>query len=139
MKKKELAEFKQMLVMERQAVHANLRNLSSTSASNCETGPGDEADLAAQIIAQTQVTNLGAREKRQLAEIEKALERIESGEFGICETCGEDIAPGRLRARPFSVECVECKSQEESRASRYANPCFTDEDDVDWKNELGDQ
>ena len=139
MKKKDLAEFKNILVMERQAVFANLRNLSDTSATNCDTGPGDEVDLASQIIAQTQVANLGVREQKLLDEIELALERIQSGEFGICQECGDSIATGRLRARPFSVECVDCKSLEENRASKYANQAFKEEEEPEWSSELNEQ
>ena len=138
MKKKELNEFRQLLRMEQQAVCANLRNLSDTSLTSVDTGPGDDADLASQLITQNQVANLGAREERQLEEIARALERIESGEFGICESCGDNIAIGRLRARPFSVECVECKSLEENRASKYANQSFSDEEDSDWSKEMSD-
>lgn len=44
----------------------------------------------------------------EVAEIRKALERIEDGTYGICATCGEDIAPKRLAALPYATQCINC-------------------------------
>ncbi len=55
------------------------------------------------------------RERRLIAKIGKALERIEVGTFGICERCGEEITSKRLTARPVTTLCIECKTQEEAR------------------------
>jgi RNA polymerase-binding transcription factor DksA len=46
-----------------------------------------------------------------LAEIEHALERIAAGTYGICESCGQEIALGRLQARPKSTRCTGCASR----------------------------
>ncbi|MGD8541511.1 MAG: TraR/DksA C4-type zinc finger protein, partial [Desulfobacteraceae bacterium] len=46
--------------------------------------------------------------------IKKALARIDNGSFGICETCGEEISIERLRARPVTTQCIECKTKEEA-------------------------
>lgn len=50
----------------------------------------------------------GARRKAERARLTAALARIEEGEYGVCEDCGEDIAPGRLRLDPAATRCVEC-------------------------------
>ena len=44
---------------------------------------------------------------------DEALERIEDGSYGRCETCGETIGARRLRVRPWATLCVECKRKEE--------------------------
>jgi RNA polymerase-binding protein DksA len=44
-----------------------------------------------------------------LAEIDAALERIEDGTYGICETCGEPISEERLEAIPYTRQCIDCK------------------------------
>jgi RNA polymerase-binding protein DksA len=44
-----------------------------------------------------------------LAEIDAALERIEEGTYGICETCGEPISEERLEAIPYTTQCIDCK------------------------------
>jgi DnaK suppressor protein len=53
------------------------------------------------------------RERKLLKKIEEALLRIENGEFGICESCGEDIARERLVARPVATLCIGCKQAQE--------------------------
>ena len=54
------------------------------------------------------------RENKLIKKIKKALERIEDGTFGICETCGEDIDIKRLKARPVTTQCIDCKTKEEA-------------------------
>jgi DnaK suppressor protein len=45
-----------------------------------------------------------------------ALERLRSGDYGVCEVCGEPIAPARLRAIPEVTTCVTCQDAQERRA-----------------------
>ena len=45
--------------------------------------------------------------------IEEALKRLEKGEYGRCQECGEPISEGRLRIRPYAVFCVKCKTKHE--------------------------
>jgi DnaK suppressor protein len=54
------------------------------------------------------------REHKLIKKIKKALDRIENGTFGICESCGEEISIKRLEARPVTSQCIECKSKEEA-------------------------
>jgi RNA polymerase-binding protein DksA len=44
----------------------------------------------------------------EIAQIRAALARIEEGSYGICVSCGEDIAPARLEALPFAQQCIDC-------------------------------
>jgi DnaK suppressor protein len=53
------------------------------------------------------------RERKLIVKIGEALARIENGEFGICESCGEEISEERLRARPVTTLCIDCKTREE--------------------------
>ena len=53
------------------------------------------------------------RERRLIAKIKEALERIENGTYGICETCGEEISEARLKARPVTTLCIDCKTRQE--------------------------
>jgi DnaK suppressor protein len=48
-----------------------------------------------------------------LKEIERALAKIDSGSFGMCETCGNPIAEERLLAIPYATQCIDCKRREE--------------------------
>ena len=48
------------------------------------------------------------RRKAELARVYAALERLDSGEFGYCEICGEEIAPARLEHNPAVTTCIGC-------------------------------
>ena len=54
------------------------------------------------------------REHKLIKKVKKALDRIENGTFGICEKCGDDISIERLKARPVTTQCIECKTKEEA-------------------------
>nr|MBC8393150.1 RNA polymerase-binding protein DksA [Deltaproteobacteria bacterium] len=54
------------------------------------------------------------RENKLIKKIKKALDRIETGTFGICESCGDDISTERLKARPVTTQCIDCKTKEEA-------------------------
>ena len=53
------------------------------------------------------------RERKLIAKIKEALERIEKGTYGICEVCGEEISEARLKARPVTTLCIDCKTRQE--------------------------
>ena len=55
------------------------------------------------------------RSVRELKQIEKALESMEDGTYGICDECGERIPLARLRTKPHAILCVKCKSNLENR------------------------
>ena len=73
----------------------------------------DEMDLASSEYLQAFTFRLRGREKNLLDKIQKALDRIEDGTFGICEECDEPIAPKRLEARPETTLCIRCKEEQE--------------------------
>jgi len=53
------------------------------------------------------------RESQLIKKIKNALEKIEEGTYGICETCEEEISFDRLKARPVAMHCIECKTKSE--------------------------
>lgn len=55
------------------------------------------------------------REQKLLSKIEDALQRIDDGDFGQCDSCGELIGLKRLEARPVTTLCIECKTAQESK------------------------
>jgi len=80
--------------------------------------PGQSAfpDLGDQASAETErsfILRLRGRERRLLKKIDGAIERIESGTFGICEKCGSEIDIRRLEARPVTTLCIDCKIEQE--------------------------
>ncbi len=64
---------------------------------------------------------LGEVQRRQVAMIDAALARIESGAYGLCFDCGADIEPKRLQALPFALLCTECATRRE-RGTAAAAP-----------------
>jgi DnaK suppressor protein len=73
-------------------------------------------DLGDQASAETDrnfMLRLRGRERRLLKKIEQALERVETGIFGICEDCGNEINIQRLEARPVTTMCIDCKTLQE--------------------------
>ena len=55
------------------------------------------------------------RERKLLSKVEEALERLDDGTYGLCEECGQAIGVGRLKARPVTTLCIECKANEEAK------------------------
>jgi DnaK suppressor protein len=55
------------------------------------------------------------RERKLILKVKEALDRIDNGTFGICESCGKPISEKRLMARPVTTQCIECKTEEEKR------------------------
>ena len=69
------------------------------------------ADFAEQAVERQNDEVIEALEQageRELAQINRALARIEGGEYGQCRECGEAIAEARLEALPFSDLCIAC-------------------------------
>lgn len=77
-----------------------------------ETFP-DPTDRASMESERNFTLRIRDRERRLIGKIREALERLETGTFGICEECGEDISAQRLKARPVTTLCIECKKRQE--------------------------
>jgi DnaK suppressor protein len=63
------------------------------------------------------------RERKLIGKIQEALARIDDGTFGICEECGDDISEERLKARPVTTLCIDCKTkaEEEEKEKKKAS------------------
>jgi len=61
-------------------------------------------------IAVERLTQVAAHEKmlEQLAEVDRALVKIDEATYGVCDLCGADIPEGRLEVHPWAVRCVAC-------------------------------
>ncbi len=80
---------------------------------NQENAYADLVDQASNDASQEFVFRIKDRERKLINKIKDALERIEDGSYGLCETCGEDISVGRLTARPVATHCIVCKTAAE--------------------------
>ncbi len=82
-----------------------------------ESAKGDEADLATSAQAKERSMWLANDQKQRLAQIDQALARIQTGKYGICDSCGQPIARERLEANPHATLCIQCQSKSEKRPS----------------------
>ncbi|SHK26003.1 RNA polymerase-binding protein DksA [Thermocrinis minervae] len=84
--------------------------------SNVAFEGGDEIDRA-NIEAERYLLlqRIRTRELKLLRKIDYALMKIEAGTYGICESCGKLIPFERLKARPVTTMCIDCKELEEER------------------------
>jgi DnaK suppressor protein len=79
----------------------------------------DMGDQATAVADQNFMLRLREREQRLLKKIDEAIDRIRTGVFGVCEECGGEIGYKRLKARPVTTLCINCKTkQEEDEKSR---------------------
>ena len=129
MKKKDLDALKKVLEEEKRRILRHLEEISETSVADLETPSGDSVDIAALEINQNSLAKIGKREQNHLKKIDAALEKMEDGTFGECESCGEQIAVARLMARPVAQPCIDCKTEQENEERRYSDRTGDSEDD----------
>jgi DnaK suppressor protein len=113
MKKKDIEYFRQLLTDQLQALLAQADDTVSGMTAQKENFP-DPTDRASLEADRNFMLRIRDREHKLIKKIKKALERIDNGTFGICESCGEEIGIERLKARPVTSQCIECKSKEEA-------------------------
>ena len=80
-----------------------------------EENLSDLIDIAAQVSERSFSNHLCSREKLLIRKIERSLQDIEDGVYGLCENCGEEISIRRLKARPTAHYCIDCKTKLETR------------------------
>lgn len=73
----------------------------------------DPTDRATAESDRSFTLRLRDRERKLIKKIQQALARIDNGTFGVCEECGEEIGVPRLKARPMTTLCIQCKSHQE--------------------------
>ena len=79
--------------------------------------PNDRASQESDIALELRNRD---RERRLIKKINEALERINAGEYGYCDSCGVEIGLKRLEARPTATLCIDCKTLEEIRERQVA-------------------
>lgn len=88
---------------------ADFKNLMGSA------GVGDSIDVASDDLASKKMEAIGKLDANRLKGIEQALVRLHNGKYGVCLQCGRKIPEDRLRALPFALLCVSCKSKQERR------------------------
>lgn len=109
-----LAEERERLTAQLAALQQEFdRVVEASTSSNAD----DEHDPEGSTIAfeRAQVAALIEQSRSRLADVERALEHVRTGDYGVCEGCGRQIAVERLIARPAARLCIDCASRAEMR------------------------
>ena len=112
MEKKDLEFFKNLLTDRLQELLSHADDTVTGMTKQKENFP-DPTDRAAHEANRSFELRIRDREHKLIKKIRKTLVRIDNGTFGICEACEEEISLKRLKARPVTTQCIECKKREE--------------------------
>jgi DnaK suppressor protein len=113
MRKQELTRYRKEL----EAQLAELAQHGQATVHDLEDGgeelpdPNDRATRESDI---GQELRLRDRDRKLIAKIQEALDRIDAGTFGRCLSCGRAISPARLKACPVTELCIDCKREAET-------------------------
>lgn len=114
MEKEVLEKFKLQLEQKRNEIisEADKTLAEMTDQNSNIPDPNDRATMESDRSFELRIRD---RERKLLAKIEAAISRIEDGEYGICDACGDDISLKRLEARPVTTLCIDCKTKQEQK------------------------
>lgn len=113
----QIRQFRERLLEERQRYSTTVGRLYGEAVQDNPENLGDApgrthlADLGTETYEQSQNLGLAEQASRMVSEIDRALERIDQGTYGVCETCRRPIAIERLDAIPYAPRCAECQSK----------------------------
>ncbi|MFH2093061.1 MAG: RNA polymerase-binding protein DksA [Pseudomonadota bacterium] len=111
--KKEDLDFFYNLLNERLAELLSHADSTVTGMTKPKENFADPTDRASHEADRSFELRIRDREYKLIRKVKNAIERIENGTFGICETCDEEISINRLKARPVTTQCIDCKTREE--------------------------
>ena len=112
----DVGEFRGLLEEERRRIVDTIEYLASENPGNMQDELGDVGgwgtdnhlgDMASVTFDRELDEGLGEGAAQTLAQIDRALARLDAGSYGTCERCGEPIAAERLRARPWATLCID--------------------------------
>jgi DnaK suppressor protein len=110
---KERLEYFRELLNERLKTLLEEAEKTVTGMTNDRDSFPDPTDRANLETDRSFLLRIRDRERKLIGKIQEALGRIDDGTFGICEECGEDISEERLKARPVTTLCIDCKTKAE--------------------------
>lgn len=121
MSKSDLAKFKLLIVEKRAELMKELGTLRDTNSPSNSSGQDHTpysyhmADQGTDNMEREKKYFFAGREGKLLSYLDRALERIDDGTYGICRGCSKLINPKRLEAVPHATLCIECKSAQEKK------------------------
>jgi len=118
MDNKKLERFREKLLNERDKLYGGVEKALTDSKAEVNGGVPDISDEATRTYARQVLLNLGEKERDQLELVERALKKLDEGQYGVCDTCQGRIPEGRLQAIPFTRYCVNCQDETERGEKR---------------------
>ncbi len=115
MDSKQLERLREQLLELRRSVAGEVTALRQEGFALGTDGTQDAGDAAANTYARQVLLGMSERDRQLLRQVDEALDRMEAGEYGVCDQCGEAIGPARLEVVPYTDLCVECKANQESQ------------------------
>ena len=99
----------------RDAYDNSMRDLDDLQRAGTDGAGDDQADAGSKTFEREQEQSIAANRRDLITQIQHAVERIDSGTYGYCESCGKPIPKARLKAFPSATLDVVCKAREERR------------------------
>ncbi|MFI8303316.1 TraR/DksA C4-type zinc finger protein [Streptomyces sp. NPDC085927] len=99
----------------REEITSSERSLAGLMRDSGDGAGDDQADTGTKNITREHELALAANAREMLTQYERALQRLEAGTYGLCESCGNPIGKARMQAFPRATLCVECKQKQERR------------------------
>ncbi len=112
MDKANLEEFREILNQQLKELLSDADKTVNDMTEEVENFP-DPTDRASLESDRNFELRIRDRERKLINKIKQALERIEEGTFGLCESCEEEIGVERLKVRPVTTLCIDCKTEQE--------------------------
>ncbi len=124
--KKEMEQFKKLLLAEREKILEEIQHLEKDNVKKSQRDAAGDisgytyhmADIASDSYERGFSLNLASNGQEKLYEIDEALRKIEEGSYGKCEQCEGKISKERLKIVPQARLCIKCKEQEESKKGK---------------------
>ena len=119
MTKEQLQEIKNYLIQEKEEAEEELKRMEEYGPQGSLLEWSDElssyvnhpADLGSETFEMEKHRALNSHQQKYLEDIHDALNKIENGTYGICETCSKEIEYERLKALPYAKECIDCAKE----------------------------
>jgi len=115
MRQRELKLFRRLLDERKREILEEAERAVGSMNTSVEDALSDPNDRASLESDRNFLLRMRDRERKLLGKIDEAVARIEDGSYGRCEECGGEIGIERLKARPVTTLCINCKSEQESR------------------------
>ena len=118
---KQLEDFRATLIERRSKILGEVEDSLDSVLTDGLQRHADEVDQATAATSDALDRRIRDREKGLLKKINKALSRMDEGEYDECESCSNYIGAKRLTARPEATLCIECKEEQERHERKYVD------------------